>query len=199
MNELKPKYPSKLFKTDRMVQQEIDNLLTELRNNATIGLHLGCGPTRIDKLINCDYYNTSKADIIIDSTNLSCIEDDTIDLIEHHHMIEHLSFSQAEMALKEWWRVLKPGGLLIFTCPDMNAVLRLWFRSRHYWKYNSVIKMIYGSQEHDGMFHKSGYTKKYVKEFLERNNLSLEYCFTPYPNRPTPSLIAISRKPKSSR
>jgi predicted SAM-dependent methyltransferase len=59
------------------------------------------GANRLPLLINCDLFNP-EADLKADATNLSMFDDGTVDLIESHHMIEHLSFKDADLALTEW-------------------------------------------------------------------------------------------------
>ena len=64
---------------------------------------------------------------------------------------------------------------------------------RERWDYG--IKMIYGSQEHEGMFHKNGFTPRRLAAVLKQAGLHLEWSYRGYPRRPTPSFIAIARKP----
>ena len=115
-------------------------------------------------------------------------------------MIEHLSFTDFELGLRVWHKKLKNDGRLVTTCPDLISVFvsRFFFKKLFFkkdkMKHEYCYKMIYGSQEHEGMFHKSGYTAKSLKEILSRNNFKLEFSYTPYPQRLTPSLLCIARK-----
>jgi SAM-dependent methyltransferase len=187
-------YPKTLFRHPKAIELDIDATINQIRTNASIGLHLGCGTTRISGLINCDAF-VETADIKANALNLEGFDNESVDLIEHHHMIEHLSFQEAEIGIAEWARVLKVGGYLIITCPNINKVLLKWFLARRYWKYEYIIKMIYGPQEHDGMFHKSGYDIKRLKDLLAPYKIFSEFSYTPYPlRRPTPSLLIIARK-----
>ncbi|WP_431065178.1 class I SAM-dependent methyltransferase [Methylotuvimicrobium sp.] len=191
-----PRYPNIIFRKKINVQKDIDSVIKSIRDNSPVGLHLGCGNNRIPGLINCDLF-AEKADMKICATNLENFESESVDLIEHHHMIEHLSFKEALIGIKEWARVLKIGGYLIITCPNIHRVLLKWFLARRYWKYEYIIKMIYGPQEHEGMFHKSAYDKQRFVELLAPHNIDVEFSYTPYPNRPTPSLLIIARKKSS--
>src|SRR5512141_3061415 len=109
------------------VTSDIDAVIAAIRQTAGAGLHLGAGATRIPGMINCDVSDES-ADRHVDCTNLREFADASVDLIETHHMIEHLSFSEVESALREWSRVLKPEGRLIITCPDLTSVARNWLK-----------------------------------------------------------------------
>ena len=143
--------------------------------------------------VNCDLFDTA-ADRQWDATNLHEVPTASVDLIEHHHLIEHLSVADLNRALAEWARVLKPGGLLIVSAPDLETVLERWLamNERERWDYG--IKMIYGSQEHEGMFHKNGFTPQRLADMLRPVGLCQEWYYRGYPRRPTPSFIAIARK-----
>ncbi len=127
----KIKYPRTFLRTSRSVEKDIDQLLEELRAKTSVGLHLGCGPIYIPDLTNCDLHN-KKADMNVNATDLSQFESSSVDYIENNHTVEHLSFKDTETTIKEWARVLKPGGLLVLTCPDITKVLLKWFTARHY-------------------------------------------------------------------
>jgi predicted SAM-dependent methyltransferase len=156
-------------------------------------LHLGAAGKPIPGALNCDLYDPA-ADRQWDATNLPQVPDDSVDIVEHHHLIEHLSVEDLNRALKEWVRVLKPNGLLIVSAPDLEVVLERWLNMRERERWNLGIKMIYGSQEHQGMFHKNGFTPKRLADVLSRVGLRQEWFYRGYPRRPTPSFISIARK-----
>jgi SAM-dependent methyltransferase len=185
-------YPRIALRTQRAVQRDIRRLLEQLRRDAAVGLHLGCAGKKLPGMINCDKFDPA-ADLPLDAADLGRFGVGTVDLIECHHMIEHLSFGDAERAVAEWSRVLKGGGLLVISCPDLDRVMQLWVgRSGEGGDY--VLKMIYGSQEHEGMFHRSGYNRRRLAALLARHGIAVEFAYTPYPDRPTPSLLVIGRR-----
>lgn len=47
--------------------------------------------------------------------------DGSVDEIRASHILEHFDFTQAQDALKEWTRVLKPGGRIRIAVPDLDA------------------------------------------------------------------------------
>ena len=51
-----------------------------------------------------------------DAHNLHWFRDDSLDFIYSSHLLE--DYEDTESVLKEWLRVLKPGGRLIIFCPD---------------------------------------------------------------------------------
>jgi predicted SAM-dependent methyltransferase len=182
------------------VTTDINNLLKHLRKSASKGLHLGAGSSKIRGLINCDLYNLD-ADVKADATNLEMFDDNSIDLIESHHMIEHLSFTDTELALIEWHRVLRRGGLLVLTFPDLTMISAEWIkysviytifpRPSHL---DYIVKMLVGSQEHEGMFHRNAFDIRRMSRILEGHGFNIEFTYCRYPKRPTPSRLVIARK-----
>lgn len=194
-------YPRTLLRKSRHVNSDIDMLLQSLRQSASPGLHLGAGDKKIPGLVNCDLYDPS-ADLKLDATNLASFDANSVDLIEAHHMIEHLSFSQTEAALKEWFRVLRPGKHVVITCPDLTKIAWKWIfytltsrLHKRQEKLDYIIKMLVGPQNHEGMFHKNAFDANRLGKLLSNEGFIVEFHYTPYPRRTTPSLFVIARKP----
>jgi len=198
-------YPRTFFRLRRQVNADIDRLLAELRKHANKGLHLGSGSTKLEGLINCDLFNP-EADLKADAKDLSMFDDGSIDYIESHHMIEHLSFADTESALTEWHRVLRTGGLLVISCPDIFRIFLRWLRYSAIYplfprqeKLDFIIKMLVGPQQHEGQFHRNAFDSRRMSQLLSRHGFSMEFSFSPYSERPTPSLLVIARKTDPSR
>ena len=194
------KYPRIRFRLCRNVNADIDRLLAELRKHVSKGLHLGSGSTKLEGLINCDLFNP-EADLKADAKDLSMFEDGSVDLIESHHMIEHLSFADTESALEEWQRVLRRRGLLVISCPDISRIFLKWLRYSAIYplfprqeKLDYIIKMLVGPQQHEGQFHRNAFDFRRMSQLLARHGFTAEFSFSPYSERPTPSLLVIARK-----
>lgn len=194
------KWPMTLFCSSRKQNRIIALKLKELRKQAKVGLHLGCGNNKLPGMINCDLIHPS-ADKHFDATDLSEFTDASVDLIESHHMIEHLTFQQADLALLEWSRVLKKGGRVIITCPDLTRVCILWllyslldiFISQKE-KLDYILRMISGPQNYEGMVHQSHYSKRHLIRLLPVYGLQVEFSCSGFPKRPTPSLLVVAGK-----
>lgn len=183
--------PRRFLRFRRSVRRDLDRLLEDLRRGARVKLHLGCGDKPIVGMVNCDLFSPH-ADLRVNSKDLGALRDASVDLIESHHMIEHLSFADAGAALGEWWRVLRPGGYLILTCPDLDKIARRWGREPWGPRKKRMLQMLYGSQEHEGMFHLSGYNREHMGELLGDRGFRVLFSFSSYPSRPTPSLLTIA-------
>lgn len=198
-------YPNTKLRLPSRVVKDVDALLLKLRTKANKGLHIGAGSTKIPGLINCDLFNPD-ADLKADASNLDMFDDGSVDLIESHHMIEHLSFADTDSALIEWHRVLRNNGLLILTFPDITAISVEWIkyslvyplfpRPKHL---DYIVKMLVGSQEHEGMFHKNAFDIRRMSRMLLTHGFHVEFTYCRYPRRPTPSRLVVARKTNSSR
>lgn len=104
-------------------------------------LHLGCGARRLDGFVNVDIAGDA-ADVRADLRDLP-FGDASAEYIVSIHVIEHFHQWEVGPLLREWRRVLRPGGTLHLECPnillaarnfvagmesgDMEAALRLGF------------------------------------------------------------------------
>jgi len=87
------------------------------------GLDIGAGDFKIlPHVISVDnmHHNASfgfqfKPDIIADASKLDIIASQSMDFVYSSHTLEHVDDMQA--TLKEWWRVIKQGGLLVLYLP----------------------------------------------------------------------------------
>ena len=67
----------------------------------------------------------------------------SISTIVSSYMLPCLNKNEAEQALREWFRVLKPGGKLEIHVPDLEQVMRRFISTKE----EEVLEEIYGSQE----------------------------------------------------
>lgn len=180
-------------------QAAIDRELSRIRKLSEIRLNLGCGEHPMSGFINVDLFS-DKADIRADVLDLKPYAADSVDLVENHHLFEHLSFEDSGRALREWHRVLRRDGYLVITCPNLTWVAVRWlcqtllgavgFKTQR----DGTERMFYGPQTNPGMFHRAGYDRSSILKLLHENGFRSSLVFTPYPERPTPSMIVIAVK-----
>lgn len=111
--------------------------------------------------LNADY----KPDFVADATDLSVIPSDTADEVYASAILEHIAWPLGYKALSEWARILKPGGVLKVSVPDMSmlcALVAQGVNPAH------CIGMIYGTgRMHDPLeAHQYGYTRETLSEML---------------------------------
>lgn len=99
-------------------------------------LHVGCGQNRKDRTTvgfntpewheqRLDIDESVNPDIVGTMTNMSAVPDVSVDAIYSSHNIEHLYPHEVPVALAEFKRVLKPDGIVVITCPDLQSVCAL--------------------------------------------------------------------------
>ena len=87
-------------------------------------LNLGCGDKILDGYVNVDVAEAragKRPDVLCDLHALRQFADDTADEILSVHVVEHFWRWEVVGVLKEWARVLKPGGVMILECPNLQS------------------------------------------------------------------------------
>jgi predicted SAM-dependent methyltransferase len=84
--------------------------------------------------------------------------DNYADWAEAHEVLEHMAITEIIPALQEIYRVLKPGGTFIMTCPNFDGLAIDWLRMTTFPEFNlkqyvEIAQTIYGNQAHNGEFH----------------------------------------------
>ncbi|HEX6961347.1 MAG TPA: methyltransferase domain-containing protein [Lacipirellula sp.] len=85
-------------------------------------LNLGCGDKILPGYVNVDVAPSragKKPDVLCDLRRLEPFETDSVDEILSVHVIEHFWRWEVADILREWLRVLKPGGVMILECPNL--------------------------------------------------------------------------------
>ena len=99
-------------------------------------LHVGCGPKRKSSTtrgfnssawaeVRYDIDESVKPDFVGSMTDMSVIEDSSVDAVFSSHNIEHLYPHEVAVAMSEFFRVLKEDGMVVLTCPDIQSVCEL--------------------------------------------------------------------------
>lgn len=150
-------------------------------------LYLGCGPRPFHKQ-HLDIIGDESEWVLVDkfikedgiknwdAETLTGVEKGSVDGIYSSHLLEHFEHSKIQEILYRWYEVLKDDGKLTINVPDMEWVARKiltyedWVDTPLYYNKmvgeRGIMSIIYGSQSHEGEFHKSGFTKRYINDLL---------------------------------
>ena len=116
----------------------------------SLSLHLGCGKTLLPGFINIDIDACSGADRLMDIRDLE-FGDASVDLIYASHVLEHFGRHEVNLVLKEWARVLKPGGMLRVAVPDFSKIATYYLENG---KTSDLLGLVMGGQKDEFDFHK---------------------------------------------
>jgi SAM-dependent methyltransferase len=88
-------------------------------------LHIGCGHNLMDGWLNSDLRPLHPEVLFLDATERFPIGDNSFDYIYSEHVIQHLPFRAGQIMLKECARILKPGGTMRISTPDLLKLASL--------------------------------------------------------------------------
>lgn len=137
-----------------------------------IRLHLGSGPERREGWLNVDTRPEAMPDLVARVDSLPMVSDASVDEIEACHLFEHLALHEAHAALREWARVLKPGGRLFLELPNFDACVRILGTAVDGAGYDFGMIGIFGwppaiESDGDAMAHRWGWTPATLGKALE--------------------------------
>ena len=100
-------------------------------------LHVGCGTANPDKVpvaffprgewneLRLDIDPGVAPDIQASITDMPMVPDASVDAVWSAHNLEHLAPHEVSVALAEFFRVVRPGGFVLVTVPDLQQVASL--------------------------------------------------------------------------
>ncbi|MDI6592075.1 MAG: methyltransferase domain-containing protein [Patescibacteria group bacterium] len=159
-----------------------------------IKLNLGCGIFYKPGYLNIDKFNPSVADKIFDVEDLPFAAN-SIETIEAYHLIEHFDYIHCKYVLSEWFRILKPKGILIIETPNLEETFKK-FKSSNSEGKKTTLQWIYGIDS-PGMQHKTGFNWELIKNLLTEigfENIARE---RPSTHLYEPGMRVICQKPEN--
>lgn len=131
-------------------------------------LHIG----GVESKEGWEIFNICEGDFVDhkgDALDLSRFEDNTFEEIYASHIIEHLDYiKEIETALREWFRVLKSGGKLYVSAPDLDTLAQLIVMKDKFTvdEQFHLMRMIFGGHTNKYDYHKTGLTFSFLSHFL---------------------------------
>ena len=127
-------------------------------------LHLGCGQTFIKGYTHIDVIEYPHIDIVNSVDRLPMIEDNSCDIIYSCHVLEHFHRNVVTHVLKEWIRVLKPGGILRISVPNMWNLFQIYSKTKDL---SLILGPIFGRCNYLYNYHYTGFDYDTLEKLLE--------------------------------
>lgn len=137
-------------------------------------VHLGCGNKDIPGFINIDIREDSHIHYIADIRKLEMFSDEEVDLIYACHTLEHFKRFEIEDILKEWFRILKKGGILRLAVPDFEAIVKVYNSGLDLEK---LIGLIHGGQNYEYNYHYISFDFKSLEIALKKVGFKLVHRY----------------------
>jgi SAM-dependent methyltransferase len=102
-----------------------------LRTHPVPKLQLGTGPNPLPGWLNTDLFPDvdpeHRSELVrLDAAKPFPLADMSLDYVFSEHQIEHIAEADARLMVEECFRVLKPGGRIRLSTPDLWAIVRLY-------------------------------------------------------------------------
>lgn len=144
-------------------------------------LNLGCGDKILDGYVNVDVVEAragKRPDVICDLHDLAPFDDASVDEILSVHVVEHFWRWEVADVMREWVRVLKPGGRMIVECPNILSACQTFLKdpreyARDDQRGQQTMWVFYGDPKWKDplMIHRWGYTPESLQALLSEAGL----------------------------
>lgn len=142
------------------------------------GLNLGSRNRAIPGFLSMDCDAHEGVDIVGDISDLSRFEDGSVEEIYASHSLEHFPHPQTISVLKEWHRVLAPGGKLYVAVPDFQRCVELYgYSGINQW----LLDYVSGGQEYETAYHKAIFDEDRLSGLLKEAGFAESFRVEAFP------------------
>jgi len=137
-------------------------------------LHIG-GQVKTPGWEVLDVNSNPCVDHVGNASDLGAFENDCFEQIYASHVLEHFDYrDQLVLALKEWRRVLEPGGSLLVSVPDLDTLARLFVDRERLSMPDrfTIMRMIFGGHTDRYDYHLVGLNEEFLTGFLNAAGFS---------------------------
>jgi len=128
-------------------------------------LHVGCGPINAHGFINIDARPQPHVHIVTRNLfKLWMIPDASADLIYMCHVLEHVGHNDSMSTLREMYRILRPGGVLRISVPDLDLLIAAYQGSGH--QIRAIERALMGGQDYRFNFHYAAFNAEHLRNLL---------------------------------
>lgn len=139
-------------------------------NSGGLKIHIGPGEINLQGWVNIDARNFSHVHIVADDMKLEQFAENSIDELYLCHILEHISFEEANEFIKLVGRKLKRGGVIRIAVPSFDSIVKIYSNNGN--DFDSIKFALMGGQDYEYNFHKSMYDFDFLSNILARNNFT---------------------------
>ncbi|MFS8777312.1 methyltransferase domain-containing protein [Synechococcus sp. W70.1] len=145
----------------------LEDCQAEPKPAESIRLHIGGKQPHPDWKI-LDSQVGDHVDYVGSAIDLSQFEDNSIEAIYAPYILQRFNYTrELPTALKEWHRVLRFGGQLMISVPDMPTLCRLYLKDEVSLEQRfRIMRMMFGDQVDEQNYHKVGFSWEYLFALL---------------------------------
>jgi predicted SAM-dependent methyltransferase len=155
----------KLFWSRHPQNEEFEEHMQQVVFSGDFVLDIGCGDLKVhERLLGVDAYAEGPQINVKAYMWDMPFENNSIDGILCMMALEHISKYQVMPTLAEFNRVLKSGAKFIILVPDLFWILDA-FKTNPSPEWE--MDMLFGVQNHDGEYHKTGFTKEIMEQYFQ--------------------------------
>lgn len=111
-------------------------------------------------------------EIIGDARNVP-LEDETCELVYSQECLEHFPWTDTPLVVREWARLVRPGGQLRIEVPDFLAACQQVLTHDTLDMDLRIQQIIFGGQVNQWDFHYAGLTHRTLPHFVEEQGLTV--------------------------
>jgi GT2 family glycosyltransferase len=141
-----------------------------------VHIEIGAGQSRQwPEAVQVDLRPAPGIDVVADATCLPFVSK-VARGVYCSHLLEHLSYADGLLFLRESYRIMKKGSRLEISCPDLSALCRIYVLTQdlehRIGDVDRLASTFYGNQDHLADFHRSGYDYDLLSHLLAKTEFS---------------------------
>lgn len=131
----------------------------------SLKINLGCHTRIREGYVNIDRDSYPGVNIVADVFSLPMYEDGVADELYCSNILEHASHTKTVAILKEWYRILAPGGILKISVPDFDRAIELY---QKHGLCDWIVNFLWGDQGYEGANHYCAFNEARLRSMLEQ-------------------------------